>query len=202
MLKYLFPKLTLAALFAVLSVPAFSQAAPAAEQGGLPLAVGGGFSDFSTDFGPIRMYGAAAWADWSFYGRPRFLQGFGLEAEARDLNYGKPASYPGKLRQDTVMGGATYTWRHFHSLNPYVKFMLGYGVVEFAAAPGTNPYYTLDSRTIYGPGGGLEYRVFRNVSLRADYEYQAWPNLFGSKTLDPNGFTFGAMYDLRGLHAR
>jgi opacity protein-like surface antigen len=46
------------------------------------------------------------------------------------------------------------------------------------------------------PGGGIDYRAFGNVWLRADYEYQDWPNIFGKGyDLDPQGVTVGAMYE-------
>jgi opacity protein-like surface antigen len=195
MSNYLFPKLTLAVFFAALSVPVFSQAAPSATEGGLPLVVGGGFSDFDTDFGTVRLEGAAVWVDWDLYGGPSFLQGFGLEVEGRDIHFGKPANTPQQFRFDTAEGGVIYTWRRYRHLHPYGKFLLGYGVIEF---PDTaDPYYTHDSRSVIAPGGGLEYSVYRNISVRGDYEYQFWPQLFGPHALNPNGFTVGATYDFR-----
>ena len=43
-------KLVLAALFTLTSLPAMCQVAPAAKIGGLPLGVGGGISDYDTDY--------------------------------------------------------------------------------------------------------------------------------------------------------
>jgi hypothetical protein len=50
-------------------------------------------------------------------------------------------------------------------------------------------------------GGGLDVRVFRAVWVRADYEYQYWPNFWITKAnpttgagLDPQGLTVGAIY--------
>ena len=46
------PKLILAALFVAAVFPVYSQVSPAARQGGVPIVVGAGFSDFSLDWGP------------------------------------------------------------------------------------------------------------------------------------------------------
>lgn len=200
MFNCLFPKLTLAAVFFALSFPGFSQVAPSATQGGLPIEVGAGFSNYNIDFDGYRLSGPTIWVDWNFYEHPAVLHGFGLEVEGRDLGVGKPASYAGSLREDTAMGGVIYKWHDFHHVRPYGKFLLGYGKIEFAG--GNNPNYTNDSRTIYSPGFGLDYRAYRNISVRADYEYQIWPNLFGPSARNPQGFTIGASYDFRGSNSR
>jgi opacity protein-like surface antigen len=118
--------------------------------------------------------------------------------EARDLNYDRTGSDP-KLRMDTVSGGAIYTWRHYRNVHPYAKFLVGYGSIDFSSS---RPNYTHDSRTVYAPGGGLDYRVYRNVWVRGNYEYQAWTDFFNHHALNPQGFTIGAAYDFSGIHRR
>src|ERR1019366_1666917 len=92
---------------------------------------------------------------------PSFLHGFGIEVEGRDLNYGRTGTDP-RLRQDTAEGGGIYTSRHYRNFHPYVKFLLGYGSIDFQHI---TPTYSHDSRTVYTPGGGVEYRIWRNVSV-------------------------------------
>jgi hypothetical protein len=47
-------------------------------------------------------------------------------------------------------------------------------------------------------GGGVEYRIMPRLWVRADYEYQSWPDFFKSTVpagrLNPQGFTVGAIY--------
>ncbi len=193
-------KVLFTALFLITGFPAFSQTVPAAREGGLPIVVGVGISDFDLDYGQDngserRMEGVSAWVDWNFYRAPSLLRGLGIEAEGRDIDFGRPSSleaFPSKMRQSTALGGAIYTVRHYRNFHPYAKFLMGIGSINFPAM-GTN--YTHDTRTVSAPGGGVEYRVYRNVWLRGDYEYQFWPKLFWPNSLTPNGFTLGASYD-------
>jgi opacity protein-like surface antigen len=195
-------KLIVASLLLAATFPVSAQVVPAAEQHGLPLVVGVGFSDFNSDWNygvrGGRLAGGTVWADWNFYGGPSFLHGLGIEAEARDLNYARTGNVP-NLRQDTAEIGAIYTWRHYHRFHPYAKFLAGLGSIDFQH---TNPHYAHDTRTVYAPGGGVEYRAWRNVWVRADYEYQYWPNFFWHETMEPNGVTIGVSYDFRHSHAQ
>jgi hypothetical protein len=199
MINHLFPKLTWAALFLAVSIPGFSQVAPSAAQVEFPLEVGAGFSDYRFDFGTVDVHGPTVWVDWDYYGPWKLLSGLGIEVEGRDLYYSKPANFSGNLRQDTAEGGVIYKWRDFHHVRPYGKFLLGYGTIEF---PSNVPGYTHDSRTIYSPGFGLEYQVYRHISVRGDYEYQFWPRLFGPNALNPKGVTIGASYNFRNVKSR
>lgn len=188
-------KLVLAALFLAAVLPLSSQVAPAAREGGLPIVVGVGFSNFSTDW-TGRLSGPTIWADWNFNRGPSLLRGFGIEVEGRDLNYFRtPLSK--KLRMDTAGGGPIYTWRRSRAAHLYGKFLIGYGSIDFDTLPGPPflPFYHHESRTVYTPGGGAEVRLWRSVSLRGDYEYQFWDNLFGSGDLNPQGLTVSASYD-------
>jgi opacity protein-like surface antigen len=188
----LLPKVLLAVLFVSAVFPAFSQVLPAGEFGGLPLAVGSGVSDYDVDWGHGRMLGTTIWLDANPPHLPLLLSGLNLEAEARDISLNRGTSQT-NFRQDTAAGGAVYTWRHFQNLHVYGKGLMGLGSIDFDIGV---PTYTHDTRTFYAAGGGVEYRVFRNVWVRADYEYQVWGSLFRA-TPDPQGFTLGTMYDFR-----
>jgi opacity protein-like surface antigen len=191
-LKYL--KTLLAALVVSASIPALSQTVREATAGGLPLSVGVGYSNYYTDWSG-RLQGPMLWADWNFYHAPSFLRGFGIEVEGRDLNYGRTSSQL-NLRQDTALGGAIYTWRHYRNFHPYGKYLAGIGSIDFRSS---NPTYNHDSRAVYAPGGGVEYRAWRNVWVRGDYEYQFWTDFFNHHALNPNGITIGASYDFRHI---
>jgi len=184
--------LIFAALVACAVPPMHAQSVPAAWERTLPLAAGGGISDFDVDWGKSRMMGVAAWVDYFPRWLPTRLQGLGIEAEARDLNFGRPSTLPSNFRLTTGGGGAIYTWRHFRDFRPYAKFLGSFGSLDFKVK---NPAYTHDTRTVTTAGAGFEYRAYRNIWVRADYEYQFWPQLFQHKqTLDPQGITIGGSY--------
>jgi opacity protein-like surface antigen len=168
-----------------------AQAAPSANDGTRPLAIGGGISNYDVDWGHGRMLGATVWADYTPSWLPARLRGLGVEAEARDISLHHSSSQPSNLREATLGGGPIYVWRHFRSFHPYFKGIASFGILDFKTR---DPNYNYDSRTVLSAGGGFEYRVYRNLWARADYEYQDWPQLFGGQTLDPQGFTVGASY--------
>jgi opacity protein-like surface antigen len=144
------------------------------------------------------MEGGALWIDYSFTG-PAILHGFGIEAEARDISLGRGPGVPSNFRLDTAGGGVIYTWRHFNNLKPYVKFLDSYGGIDW---DNPVPNFKHETRSVPAVGGGIEYRVFRSIWVRGDYEYQFWPDIDISRpnsthVLNPQGFTIGAMYDFR-----
>jgi opacity protein-like surface antigen len=183
--------LLLAALIVGASVPSCCQVVAPVEVPGLPLNVGVAYSNFDSDLDG-RISGITAWADWHFYRAPSYLRRLGIELEGRDLNFGRTGNMP-NLRFDTIAAGPIYTFRFHHKFLPYGKFLFGYGSVDFKSSI---PTYSHDSRTIYAPAGGLDYRLTRSIWLRGDYEYQFWPNLLqANHYLSPNGFSIGASYD-------
>ena len=184
-------KLVLAALLAFSTLPVFAQVAPAVKIGGLPLGVGAGVSDYSLDYGSgRRMIGISAWADYNLF------HGLGVEAEGTSIFADKPSELT-RMRQDTIRGGGIYKARPFFGVRPYVKGLVGIASIDF---PSSNPLYTHDTYLMYSAGGGAEYRVWKTLYARGDYEYQFWPQYHGQHTLNPNGFTIGATYYLRGIH--
>ena len=191
----------LVVFFLVSASRIFAQVVPAARERGIPLSVGIGLSDMDLDYGKDtdaserRMFGMAAWVNFDVPYTPKVLTGLGLDFEGKDINYLKSSELV-RMRQDTWGGGPIYTYRHFQNFQPYVKFLIGTGSIDFPA-PAIAPNYKHDTRTVYAPGGGLQYRAFRSLWVRGDYEYQWWPMIFGAHHLDPNGYTFGVFYDFR-----
>ena len=185
-------KILFAMCIFTIAVPAVSQVAPDVTATGLPLTLGIGYSDYSTDWNG-RLQGGTLWADWNFRHAPGFLRGLSVEVEVRDLNYMR-SSRQLNLRQDTASGGVIYAWRHYQKFAPYAKFLAGYGSMNFTSG---SPGYSHDSRTMYIPGGGLQYRLHERIWMRGDYEYQFWPDFFRHQSLNPSGFTIGVSYDLQ-----
>jgi hypothetical protein len=206
----------LAALVFVAAIPVVAQVVPSAEQGGLPIVAGAGASAFNIDwgqdaFGQVRyMEGVTVWVDWNltYLHGPGFLKGLGVELEGRDIDFGLPASLSNaelfdkgtNMRQDTALGGVIYTVRRFHRVHPYGKALAGIGSIDFPPLPASPSWYRHDNRTITAFGAGADLRTWRNLWLRADWEYQFWPDLFGSPhPLTPTGITLGFVYDFKGL---
>ena len=102
-----------------------------------------------------------------------------------------------RMKQETIKGGAIYKTRPYHNVRFYGKGILGIGSIDF---PSTNPLYTHDTYTVYAFGGGAEYKAWKTLYVRGDYEYQMWQKFQGPNFLTPNGFTVGATYYLRGIH--
>jgi opacity protein-like surface antigen len=187
---YLF--MLVCALFAAGRLAA--QTAPAASEGGLPLTIGAGLADDNIDFGADRrMAGIAVWVDWDLTGHKFVPKGLELEAEGRTIRFSKPQGFS-QMREETFLGGVRYSWRHYPNFRPFAKGLMGIGSIDFP------PYasgYGHDTRTVKAIGGGIEYRVHNSIWLRAEYEYQMWPDIFGGGTLTPNGATIGATYHFR-----
>lgn len=191
-------KMILAAFVVSAVVPVYAQVAPEATGNGLPLTVGFGYSNYDTDWSG-RLSGPMFWADWDLHQLPSYLHGLGMEVEGRDLNYQRTGGIP-NLRLDSAGGGPVYTLRQFRRVRPYGKFLVEFGSIDFTIRG--YPNYTHDTRTLYAPGGGVNVRAFQNVFVRAEYEYQFWPDLGRGHVLNPRGFTFGVAYDFRGRFDR
>jgi opacity protein-like surface antigen len=181
----LIQKLIAAAALALLPAIAAAQASPAIR---IPpsLTAGGYYSNFTPDYTPNRLGGMGIFVDLNL-----FLHGkLGAEGEARWLRFNQlQGSY-----QDNYLAGPRYS-RRYGKFVPYVKFMMGAGEFEFPNNQGHGGYFA------YAPGGGLDYRLTRHLTIRAiDYEYQRWPSAPGgglpTNGMTPNGFSFGLGYKI------
>ena len=218
------------AAFLFFTLPAASQVIPAAEEGSLPLSVGLGGSTYSLDFGVDAnghrrwIEGGTLWLDWQVSRVPHYLNGIGVEVAARDLSLWGPMELtkgygdfdctdgnvppncepnPSGLRADTIEGGVIYRWHRYSKLHPLGKFLVGYGNEDFPAGAAQYPsgrLYDKDTRNFFAAGGGLEYRIMRRVDVRAEYEYQFWPNFLGYNYVKPHGLTVGVLYSFKPYH--
>jgi hypothetical protein len=175
-------RLILTAVLTFFPASLLGQAAPAVRSGLPALTAGGYYSNFYSDYNPVRLSGAGVYVDWNLFGR------LGVEGEARWLRFNQLAgSY-----EDNYLVGPRYSHR-FKNFVPYAKFLMGAGELEFNSNYGHGGYFALV------PGGGVDYRLTRKVTIRLiDYEYQFWPSALGgglgNSGLNPNGFSFGAGY--------
>lgn len=174
-------------------LPAPSQVTHSAEEGNPPFTVGGGFSNFSDDWGNPnpRQNGITLWVDWRVPHLPSALQGLGVELEGRDISWNTP-SYLGSHRMDTALAGPTYQWRHGR-IRPLAKYLIGIGSLSITNP--RDPTYQHDTRTVFAPAAGLDLRLWNGLLVRGEYEYQFWHDIFGHENLNPQGFTIGFAYD-------
>lgn len=147
-----------------------AQAAEAADAGHAFLSVGGGASGYEVQYGSRKLLGMTAWVDADT------IRHFGIEGEGRWLEYHQQAN----VHVETYLVGARY---HFNvgRTQPYVKALGGLGYFNFPYNYASGRYF------VVAPGGGIDYRLSKRWSARADFEYQYWPQ-----------FTFGAMSSAGG----
>jgi opacity protein-like surface antigen len=98
-------------------------------------------------------------------------------------------------KENSYDAGVRWAW-HKRKFTPYAKGLVGFG---HATAP--NPKQIVGGSTpgtyfLFGLGGGLDYGLTEKVNLRADFEYQRWPN-FPPHGLTPPLFSVGAAYRFR-----
>jgi len=164
-----------------------AQAAPAV-RGGQGLWVGGEYSNFTPDFGAAqRLTGPGVYVDLNWNGR------YAFEGEARFLRFnGLNGQY-----EDNYLFGPKISFFRRGKFRPYGKFLIGVGKLNFPYQIGYGTYFAM------APGGGLDYRLSRRITLRAEYEYQIWPNAPGiagiPNDLKPNGFSAGVAYRIPHL---
>lgn len=161
----LFPALVVAGLLGI-ARPGSAQVAYSGDAGGFSLSAGVEASGYEVQYGQQKLLGVTAIIDADTRRR------IGIEAEGRWLQF----------HETNGLHAATYTvGPRFHlsrgKLQLYVKGLVGVGEFTF-------PYnYAHGSYLVVAPGGGVDYRWKRRLSIRlADVEYQYWPQ-----------FTYGAM---------
>jgi hypothetical protein len=196
----LFPPTCLTVLLAFSAHPTFAQVAPAGLGHTIPINMGAGFSSYDADLSGDRLSGGTFWLGYDPGWIPGRLHGLGLEAQARDLDLGQSSNQP-FLREETAGGGAIYHWDRHFLFRPYGEFLMGFGNADYKTSTGLHYHQT---RTVTTAGGGAEFDTFRRLWVRADYEYEFWPDFFingksqsGKGTagqMHPQGLTVGFSY--------
>ena len=169
--------LFLLAAICCIAKPAAAQGGPTASRvGDLQLGIGLTAGTSNYNFQTADLVGGAGYISFDF--RPHL----GVEADFHQTN----PSADSTVYERTYEIGPRYNFA-YGPIVPYVKAMYGRGVYNFHDSVANIGY------NIYTFGGGMDFRVTRSLNLRADYEYQTWPN-FPLATLHPSLVTFGIAY--------
>ncbi len=158
---------------------ASAQVVFAGDAGGFTLSAGATASGYQVQYGEQKLLGVAALVDVDTRRR------IGLEAEGRWLQFHQTND----LHATTWLAGPRY---HFTKgrFQFYGKGLVGIGKFNF-------PYnYAQGTYLVIAPGGGVDYRWKRRITLRlADVEYQIWPQFtFGS--MSSAGLSAGVRYHI------
>jgi opacity protein-like surface antigen len=165
----------------LVAISSRAQVVPAATRRGLSLSAGGLGSVFQPDYAgagiaqasPTRLYGIGAFVDLRF---TRWVQ---IEGEGRWLRFNE---YMG-IDQNTYLVGPRIPIRRFGRATPYGKVMIGFGNGSFLSG----------RASVLAYGGGVDYRLTRKFTARADFEYQDWRV---TPTLWPYGASVGVSYKI------
>lgn len=180
-------RLMMAALFcAVAAGTVQAQTAIDGRGGAASLWVGGEYADFKAGFpkdSTVRLNGIGAFATYNLN------RHYGVEAHARFLNL---KSWNGETEQAYLIG-PRYSFLRGEKLRPFAMFQVGVVKIQYPFQMGTGTSFAM------APGGGVEYRLGRKLSVRAAYEFQMLTNSpdftnepkFGIR---PTGATVGISY--------
>lgn len=183
MLKPILKIFVFGVLFAAVS--AYSQVAPSVTGGRASLWAGGEYSNFTPDYGPVRINGLGALFDLNLTHK------FGVVGEARWLHWAGSAD-AGETQSDYLAGAKYRVFRHGH-FDIDAKLLVGGVWITYPGDIGSGSYFA------YAPGGFVDYRLPHRLLIRIGYEYQILPSAPGfvgqpSNGLSPNGFSAGVEY--------
>jgi opacity protein-like surface antigen len=193
----LIPPASLALLFVFSLCQSRAQVAPAGLVRTIPVNVGVGFSNYNADLAGDRLNGGTFWLDYDPGWMPTKLYGLAIAAQGRDLDLGHSANQP-FLREDVGSGGVMYRWNRHFLIRPYGEALMGFGNADYRTTTGLHFHQT---RTVTTVGGGAEFDAFHRLWVRADYEYEWWPDFFingkpNAPQMEPQGITVGFTYHL------
>ncbi len=134
----------------------------------------------TSDYEPIppRGYGAFVTLD--------FTSHFGNEVNFKQLN----SRNGDQLYERTYEIGGRYH-RNYGIFEPYVRLSVGRAVFNYPRNVANIAY------NMFSGGAGTDVRVYRNITVRADYEYQDWRG-FPPNGLTPQPISFGIGYHFPG----
>jgi hypothetical protein len=185
-----------------------AQNSESATGGEASIQAGAEFSAFNPDWGcpsssPFcsgDLFGPTAVFDFNWHEK------YGVEGEARWLHY---HGYGGEVESNYIAGPRYRVFR-YHRFDGWFKLGLGGGWITTPNYPAAGSLK--GSYFLYAPGGTVDYRLTRDMYVRADYEWQFWPSFAGPPTynsttgtvvqnnsgLTPNGFSVGLIYRFLG----
>ncbi|HEY1987205.1 MAG TPA: hypothetical protein VGG85_17450 [Terracidiphilus sp.] len=177
----------IAAVLLIASIPAAGQSDYDASRSPISLNAGGSYSYFDAAYGAYHLMGLTAYANIS----PLIWDRLSLEGEGRWLTLNASRGF----RQYTYLIGPRYQFASSkrRGLHPYIKVLFGEGVIDFPDHLAYGRYLVM------APAGGLDIAVNHRWRLRAEYEYQFWPDAPGipgspSSFMTPNGLSAGLIY--------
>jgi opacity protein-like surface antigen len=165
----------------------YGQVQDSATAGVVPLEIGGYFSYFDASYASNRTAGFGVLLDYS----PALAGNLGVEGESRWLTMGGSHGFS----EYNYLVGPRYRFYKSDKYQPYAKFLIGAGEINFPYNLAHGGYFVL------APGGGVDFAVKDHWKLRADYEFQIWPGGVGipevqTGSLHPNGVSVGVTYRL------
>jgi len=179
------------------SVSLLGQSLPTAEGPHTLLWMGATFSSFNPDYGCTSASPFTCWGNHAMgispyaVTRPILFNRIGIAGQARFLNWHGPNG----LTENSYMAGPHFRLANYRACSFSVTAL--FGTAHLHVPPpqvGEGTYFA------YAPGGAVDYRMARRVSLRLEYEYQIWPSfsgLNGRNGLTPNGLSVGFGYAIR-----
>jgi hypothetical protein len=198
--------------FLVAPLLSLAQSPQSAVGGTASLWAGAEVSSFNPDYScgsevpfgcQSQLVGPAAFVDLNV--NPKW----GVEGEARWLHW----NGPGNQIESNYLVGPRYRVYRYRRLNLWLKLLLGGGLTTTPDYPAAGSLK--GSYFAYAPGGTVEYRLTRQLSLRGDYEFQIWPSFAGPPSYDssgalvqhnhgltPNGFSLGVTWRFLGAESR
>lgn len=163
------------------------QVESSATAGVVPLTIGGYFSFFDASYAGNKSAGFGAVVDYS----PLLSGNLGVEGESRWLTMGGSHGFS----EYNYLVGPRYRFYRSERYQPYAKFLVGAGLINFPYNLAHGGYLAL------APGGGIDLTLNAHWKVRADYEFQFWPDAVGipgieTGSVHPNGVSLGFTYRL------
>jgi hypothetical protein len=131
---------------------------------------------------PNRLYGAAAFVDVNF------TRWFQVEAEGRWLRFNQFVD----INETNYLIGPRLPIHRFGRFTPYIKALVGYGLMNFEFNNATGRF------TALAYGGGVDVKLTHRISARGDFEVQQWPLWINNQELYPYGASVGISYRVFG----
>ncbi len=159
------------ALLLAVSLPAYSahaQAIPTASRG-LDLSAFGAVAGVDTGLSGGRNLSFVVGADLGFVP----VHGVRPTVEVRGLY---PMDGGSIASQRSILFGPRADFLLNHRLRPYGDFLLGRGQMDYQNGGylfGPNVYVETTTN-VYSPGGGVDYDLSQNLSVKADVQFQHW----------------------------